>query len=412
MTIKDRKTNKILDEITATIKNYIMYTISVSKKGDPELKEKILFLLTIHNSEIITKAQEIYNKRSSFDKKRIETVLDNYVEELLKEYEEFDLDNLDEELNLKKLGISNIAHNFWEVACFAAKKDLSEDYPQMAEYQKEILENYKELAEELGIKSGIDLSHYFTYLLWNGYFSPTKVHSYQITDRIIDYPTLEVFEGKGVCLNYAYLQKEFLRICGKEAEVASCYFSPKNILQIKNKQLTQAEEKAKNLRASIERNADISIKGFVSWIFLLPIIFSLSKSFGNHVITLVRDEKREFYYDATNLYVLKSTQNTKATIINGVGEYILKRHLSMYLKSNPSKELLGTNIQNILLKGNNSFIGYTLEETNETMERIFGEINNNRGLIDEAYEKIRPTILRQEQAISENKPALQKKKIK
>ena len=84
----------------------------------------------------------------------------------------------------------------------------------------------------------------------------------------------------------------------------------------------------------------------------------------------------------------------------------------MYLKSNPSKELLGINIQNILLKGNNSFIGYTLEETNETMERIFGEINNNRGLIDEAYEKIRPTILRQEQAISENKPALQKKKIK
>ena len=68
------------------------------------------------------------------NKKRIETVLDNYLEELLKEYEEFDLDNLDEELNLKKLGISNIAHNLWEVACFAAKKDLSEDYPQIAEY--------------------------------------------------------------------------------------------------------------------------------------------------------------------------------------------------------------------------------------------------------------------------------------
>ena len=81
----------------------------------------------------------------------------------------------------------------------------------------------------------------------------------------------------------------------------------------------------------------------------------------------------------------------------------------MHLKSTTSQELLETNIQNILTEDD---IGYTLEKINETMERIFGEINNNRGLIDEAYEKIRPTILRQEQAISENKPALQKKKIK
>ena len=81
----------------------------------------------------------------------------------------------------------------------------------------------------------------------------------------------------------------------------------------------------------------------------------------------------------------------------------------MHLKSTTSQELLETNIQNILTEDD---IWYTLEEINETMERIFGVINNNRSLINKTYEKIRSTILRQEQAISENKPALQKKKNK
>ena len=56
----------------------------------------------------------------------------------------------------------------------------------------------------------------------------------------------------------------------------------------------------------------------------------------------------------------------------------------MHLKSTTSQELLETNIQNILTEDD---IGYTLEKINETMERIFCVINNNRGLIDEAYEK-------------------------
>ena len=56
----------------------------------------------------------------------------------------------------------------------------------------------------------------------------------------------------------------------------------------------------------------------------------------------------------------------------------------MHLKSTTSQELLETNIQNILTEDD---IGYTLEKINETMERIFGVINNNRGLIDKAYEK-------------------------
>ena len=81
----------------------------------------------------------------------------------------------------------------------------------------------------------------------------------------------------------------------------------------------------------------------------------------------------------------------------------------MHLKSTTSQELLETNIQNILTEDD---IWYTLEEINETMERIFGVINNNRSLINKTYEKIRSTILRQERSISENKPALQKKKNK
>ena len=404
------KDDKKLYEILSEIKDYIIRRILVSRKGDPDLETKIIFLLIIHDFDIRTKTQEIYNGKS------IETALDNYVELLLKEYDEIDFQNPDDkiisELNYKKL-VRSI--NIQDLLKVATVDYLSEDYPLMAEYQDNILENYKKLAEELDIKSGLDLSHYFTYLLWNGFFSPTKRHLYQMSDRIINYPTLEVFLGKGVCINYASLLEEFLIKCGKEARRTGCFLSMKTFRQMSKMEKhpkTPTDEKAQVLRASVKRSRDTSNKEIILWTIMMPIEFSAGKLFGNHCITFVRDKNKEFYYDPTMIYVLQPQNNNSATIINGFGEYLIKSHQSIHLGYSGSIgdigdiELLKKHIQGILTE-EYEVESYTSRDVIETMDRVFNSMERNKSLLDDAYEEIKPTILKQEEEIKRNKKDLQ-----
>lgn len=401
------KDDKKLDEILSEIKDYIMRRILVSRKGDPDLKTKIILLLIIHDFDIRTKTQEIYNGKS------IETALDNYVELLLKEYDEIDFQNPDDkiisELSYKKLVRSINIQDLFKVA---SDDYLSEDYPLMAEYQDNILENYRKLAEELDIKSGLDLSHYFTYLLWNGFFSPTKRHLYQLSDRIINYPTLEVFLGKGVCRNYASLLEEFLIKCGKEARRTDCFLSMKTFRQMRKMEKhpeTPTDEKAQVLRASVKRSKDTSNKEIILWTIMMPVEFSVGKLFGNHCITFVRDKNKKFYYDPTMIYVLQPQNNNSATIINGFGEYLIKSHQSIhsgYSGSIGDIELLKKYIQGILTE-EYEVESYTSRDIIETMDRVFNSMERNKSLLDDAYEEIKPTILKQEEEIKRNKKDLQ-----
>ena len=418
------KDDKKLYEILSEIKDYIIRRILVSRKGDPDLKTKIILLLIIHDFDIRTKTQEIYNGKS------IETALDNYVELLLKEYDKIDLQNPDDkiisELNYKKLVRSSIIQDLFKVASVEYSLEdysddyLSEDYPLMAEYQDKILENYRKLAEELDIKSGLDLSHYFTYLLWNGFFSPTKRHLYQLSDRIIYYPTLEVFLGKGVCRNYASLLEEFLIKCGNEARRTDCFVSMKTLRQMRKMEKhpeTPIDEKAQVLRASVKRSKDTSNKEIILWTIMMPVEFSVGKLCGNHSITFVRDKNKEFYYDPTMIYVLQPQNNNSATIINGFGEYLIKSHQSIhsgYSGSIGDIELLKKYIQGILTE-EYEVESYTSRDVIETMDRVFNSMERNKSLLDDAYEEIKPTILKQEEEIKRNKKDLQvfiKKRVK
>ena len=79
-------------------------------------------------------------------------------------------------------------------------------------FQK-VLENYKMLAEDLKLDTALEKSHLFTYLLWNGYFSKTKEHSYDKNHRknIFGLYALDLVRGNGVCLNYADGLKKYLQ---------------------------------------------------------------------------------------------------------------------------------------------------------------------------------------------------------
>ena len=87
-----------------------------------------------------------------------------------------------------------------------------------------ILENYKNLAQELKISSSLDLSNLLTYMLWNGYFSVNKEHFYKLKGRLLlpGMFSFDAIKGKGVCLAYAELLKNYLSICGKESSLLTC----------------------------------------------------------------------------------------------------------------------------------------------------------------------------------------------
>lgn len=72
----------------------------------------------------------------------------------------------------------------------------------LIEYRK-ILENYKKLAEELKVNDSLNLSHLFSYLLWNGHFLVTKEHHYNLYNRLMisGKYSLDVIKGSGVCLD-------------------------------------------------------------------------------------------------------------------------------------------------------------------------------------------------------------------
>lgn len=56
----------------------------------------------------------------------------------------------------------------------------TEQYQILKNIYNNVLDNYRILANELHISSTLELSHLFTYMLWNGYYSATKEHCYNI----------------------------------------------------------------------------------------------------------------------------------------------------------------------------------------------------------------------------------------
>lgn len=103
-------------------------------------------------------------------------------------------------------------------------KNNYNNYRQVLTSYQKVLENYKKLAEELKIYDSLNLSHLFSFLLWNGYFSATKDHHYNPNDRlmILGMNSFDVFKGRGVCLAYAELLTNYLNACNREAALLSC----------------------------------------------------------------------------------------------------------------------------------------------------------------------------------------------
>ncbi len=327
----------------------------ISQKLDKKIEEYRECFKGINNQE---KALVAY-------KKILELQLSEVDEEIDKEYLI---------LAIKEASDSSIGYFKALFIYLSAQQALHfyEQFSSLKDRYTKVLENYKILANELHISSALELSHLFTYMLWNGYYSDTQEHRYNMKNRtlITNFTFLDVIKGSGVCLNYSECLQDYLLTCGKDASILFCSVPKDKTFQRDYK--PQIEQKiAKNKHELLK----LSI--------LAKIVSKLLKIDGNHAITLIKDDNKMFAYDPTNLLVLNIANKNTGEIINGKGNFKLLPMLTLNILVNLNSFPL---IEELLNKENPQ--AYSRKEIIFSFENTTETIANNILLLDDAYTNI------------------------
>lgn len=248
-----------------------------------------------------------------------------------------------------------------------------EIYKESLIHYNKILENYKKLAQDLRLNASLDLSHLFTYMLWNGYFSVTKEHFYKLQERLLlpGMYSFDVIKGRGVCLAYAELLHNYLSICGKYSSILTC------------KVPTEKNAVSCDYRPKIERHTKNSASSKISSTLMTFFLGGLINKLGNHAITLIEENENLYCYDPTNLYALNIQSSLTASIINGKGEFQIKPLMTVI--TNPHSD--PNHLYEKLLLGNIK-PALTRKEFIFSFENIIELINNNINLLNDAYDNI------------------------
>jgi len=246
-------------------------------------------------------------------------------------------------------------------------------YRESLNHYDRILENYKELAQELGVNSTLNLSHLFTYMLWNGYFSATKEHVYKLFGRLVlpGMYSFDVIKGNGVCLNYAELLHNYLSRCEKNSSILLC------------KVPTKKGAVSCDYRPEIERHIEHGLGSKIVSSLATCFLGGLIDKTGNHAVTLIEDNEKLCVYDPTNLYALNIQTASTASIINGKGEFQIKPLITSSFIPNADPNNL---FEKLLLE--NVEPALTRKEFMFSFENIMELLNSNIGLLNDSYDNI------------------------
>ena len=257
------------------------------------------------------------------------------------------------------------------------KNKFNEEHIKEIKLYRDILELYKNIALELKLSTALEFSYYYTYLLWNGYFSVTKEHEYNEVNRSNDLNFLatSILNGSGVCLEHSALLNDFLKVCNKESLLMSCFVPRKK------------GEVIFEYKPNIVRNINKNTKKTTKMLTILANASGIIKKLGNHAVTVINENGQQFVFDATNLSVLNIEDKLMASIINGKGYFYLKKNsLDLFNLTDCTDELfymLKREIAPSSLEKNTIISGY--ENTLKIVEK-------NRILLDEGYNSIHSSI--------------------
>lgn len=321
--------------------------------------------------DIIKKVESLTDEQKNFILFRYFLQHDSYDTDIL-------LDNLDEkyinEKEISKMLVLASVAKFYKHSQYGSKNC----YKEVLEYYKDILKKCNYLANELKLKNSLEISNLFTYLLWNGYFSKDRQNKYQIEKRnlVLGLYSIDILEGKGVCLNHSDMLCDLLNQCGYESAILIN---------------TIDKDMKRSYLPEIERTiVKPTIKTKISNIFISPI----SKKFGNHAFNVIKEKGKIYIYDSTNLLIYKVNDINTASLISGTGTFKINPYFSYVINHKHSaKKALDAiySIKNLNSPyDENDFIFY--------WKKCIDMFKDNSTLIGDYYDDTREDIIH---AISE-----------
>ncbi len=265
--------------------------------------------------------------------------------------------------------IYSIAIKSMSVQAQEMEKYFNEVYGTKESY-KQILKSCATLSRELNFSNSLNCSVFFTYLLWNGYFSKNKNLVFQSSKRASIsgcYP-YDIMNGRGVCLNFSLMLNDFLNEIDYNSAVIS---------NVADKHMTR------NYEIGITRNfakENLIVK-------ILTFLFSpLSKKIGNHAFCLIEDGEEFYLYDPTNVLALNILDKNNANVIDGRGAFKLNPIYS-YINNSTDKSL------ETLKKLNAYSIFKPLDVSfGNVLHRNLKYIDQNKPLLDDFYDEIRGDV--------------------
>ena len=363
-----------LNELVKIVKTYLLSELYFYGKSlNKDYDENICNLLVKKNDFIKTTVKKIMDISPKYDYEKNIIMVSKLILEKLKENLE---DYVKEDTTSKELV------EYMKLSISYMQIDKEEKIKKLFELSlndhNQILNLYKELAFKLDINNSLDLSNFYSYLLWNGYFSIDKTHKYQMKDRYNTkgFYSLEIYKGKGVCLNYAMQLRDFLKTSGINAAAISCYIDNRN------------SKIDKETTKVIERQKNISKLEQLKYNLATPFTNIIARKTGNHEIVLINDEKGLYYYDPTNLCTLNPNSFDKGNLINGKGYYkIIPDSFVIPFSTNEIEEIIYK-----LLVNDNASRNLSCNNFYESLNKVSKIINDNKDMLDEAYSDALPRI--------------------
>ena len=245
-------------------------------------------------------------------------------------------------------------------------------YKDSLKHYYKVLDNYKNMAHDLGLDSSLELSSLLTYMLWNGYYSVNKEHIYTKKGNLFlpGMESFDVIKGGGVCIAYAELLNNYLTVCGKESTIISCNYPTKNSIKY-------------DYRPKITRRINNDLISNIIYKINRLMRNNIINEKGNHEITLVHEKGKVYAFDPTNLSAINIKDSSTASIVNGTGEYPLKHLTTLMLNPNIDINQIYTK-----LMFNKPHQIITREDYINSFERVLELVNENISLINDAYDNI------------------------
>lgn len=277
---------------------------------------------------------------------------------------------------------------------------LADDYKELEQLYKTVVDNTIELMEELNINDPVSIFSTYVYMYRHGYLSHNKTFTSNFNTKDLgNIGGVDIIRGKGVCRTIAsfltdlYLQKGY---DASSLAVAS-KMAISHIEKLGNSHSENKEMKSSLFNIKKEYDESGQLINAVLNINLAAPSISTLQSFipsNNHLITTVTDGKRNFVFDPTHDGFLQKGSGNRLLVSNDP-KYYMYFYKGGHLLNKSLGQIKAANIRTLNEQFRMPTISYdeykeiymeTLRICRENTEMFDSFYRDNASIYDEIYD--------------------------